>query len=64
LSVNNKPGGRAVVIIGGRAIASLGQTRPCVTEIDCLEQPLAAADQYRRMPRSVSFNDRVAVIGP
>jgi hypothetical protein len=64
LSVNDKPGVRAIVIIGGRAIASLGQTRPCATEMDCLEQPLAAADQYRRMPRSVSFNDRVAVIRP
>jgi type II secretory pathway pseudopilin PulG len=64
LTVNALGGVRAIVIVGGRAISSLGQGRPCLTQTDCIEQPLAAANQYRHMPRSNSFNDRVAVILP
>ena len=64
LRVNDLGGVRAIVIVGGRAISSLGQGRPCLAQTDCIEQPLAAQGQYRHMPRSNSFNDRVAVILP
>ncbi|MGH8639976.1 MAG: hypothetical protein ACREUZ_22855, partial [Burkholderiales bacterium] len=64
LTVNDQGGVGAVVIVGGRAIASLSQVRPCAIENDCIEQPLAAMNKYRRKARSVSFNDRVAVIAP
>jgi hypothetical protein len=64
LTVNDQGGVAAVVIVGGRALASLSQVRPCAMESDCIEQPLAATDKYQRKARSVSFNDRVAVIVP
>lgn len=58
LSVNGINGKRAVVIVGGRALAS--QTPSCVGSL-CIEQPLASANQYQRSPVSGVFNDRVAV---
>ena len=64
LSVNGLDGVRAVVIVGGRAIAALGQTRPCMTDHDCIEQPLAATNEYQRAPHSAIFNDRVSIVAP
>lgn len=64
LKVNDRAGFAALVAVSGRAIASLGQVRPCLGELDCIEQPLAPIGEYRAMPRAISFNDRIAVIAP
>ena len=60
LTVNTATDVRAVVIVGARAFGF--QPRPCTVATECIEQPLAAADGYRKIPMSVSFNDKVSVI--
>ena len=60
LSVNGQGNFRAVVVVGSRVLS--GQSRPCATAADCIEQPSAGLDIYQRLAVSTTYNDKVATI--
>jgi hypothetical protein len=59
--INDK---RALVIVAGRALG--GQSRPCATVVDCLEDPenTNLDDIYIKNPISSTFNDKLVIVAP
>jgi hypothetical protein len=57
---------QALVIAGGRALASIPQPNPCVSVANCLESIDGSnpPDGYINAPVSGTFNDKITIVGP
>jgi hypothetical protein len=57
---------QALVIAGGRALASIPQPNPCGSVANCLESIDSSnpPDGYVNNSMSGTFNDKITIVGP